>query len=129
MSQNDEGPDDFFRGVGRALSEWSLVEQGLCQIYRFSVGDTQAAYDAFWSISAMESRMKMTDVAFRTAHRKWPELIESWEDILGDVRARNTMRNKIAHGTVLTIHREQRSFTRLVPFMFSQNDPRSLRTV
>ncbi len=110
----------MFALVGRAISQWSLVELSLCNIFTVCVtscpsrstpdggfvsfldGDVPSAI--FYSIENFRSKLGLVDAALRarvSENARWAEAIRNeWAKLFEKTRKSSLKRNMLAHWTV-----------------------------
>jgi hypothetical protein len=95
----------IYISVGRALSVFSFLEHQLCQVFVVAIRNTYSdqAESAYWSITSFEARLRMVSAAVESRHRNSLSLKKEWTELRTKLTTQNTIRNKIAHGTVLTV--------------------------
>ena len=105
---SDDAPatvDDFYNAVGRALSEWSRIEQEIGLIFSICVGSPgqEPALKAFWSLHSFEQRLQLTAAAFKALFHLPidDDLLAQWRQVAKEWRDANDRRNDLAHGTVI----------------------------
>ena len=106
MAKQPPSIDDFTKMVGEILTIWGQVEYAHCALFQVAaagVHGNSAIYRAYWAITAFEAKQKMVDAALRDAFEKHAEYLAIWNNLNNRLIAKNRVRNKVAHGTVVPI--------------------------
>jgi len=110
----------MFAQVGKAISQWSLVELSLCNIFTVCVTscpsrptpdggfvsllDSKVPEAIFYSVENFRGKLGMVDAAFFarvSENGKWAqELRSEWRKLHGKARKLSLKRNQLAHWTV-----------------------------
>jgi hypothetical protein len=111
---------ELYTAIGRALSAWSWVEEGLCQIYTTviferstltaplpAIGHAQAS---FWAIESFRAKLNVVDAALKMRCRHLPETLKLWSILYKRAREKNNKRNDLAHGTVMNLGATQETY-------------------
>jgi hypothetical protein len=119
--------------VGRAISQWSFVEERLCSIFMVCTGDVIAdpeggldfsgcgpVADAFYSVENFRGKLALIDAAMIEAapvHFPWGADVQAeWAKLREKTRKLSLRRNKLAHFTILPGYDYQDTIPpRLVP--------------
>lgn len=101
MTPNEEHTA-FYMAIGRSVTQWAHIENGLYHIAsRIFGGDTTGALAfGFFSIENFRSKLAFVDRAYGTAiffHEFEPE----WIDLREHIKSLSSRRNEIAHGRVI----------------------------
>lgn len=124
MKASEPTVDDFLKVVGTILTEWGQVEFAhaiLFQIAACGVFANTALLGAYWSVTSFEGRQKMVDAALRDAFHDHEEYLATWNNLNNRLIAKNRVRNKIAHGSVIPFNRPDGVVEiSLIPFFYSR---------
>jgi len=113
-----EDYDDYCMWVGRCLSAWSLVEARLNQTLSMSLNNASGAHEAYWAVVSFDARLKMTTTALLHRLEGRSDLIEKWRPIEKKVVRKSRQRNRIGHGTVMTIQSGPKPYVRVIPYLW-----------
>lgn len=93
---------EFFELLGRAISQWALLEDNIYHTYRKVIdpNDWVAAAAAYHAVINMTSRLDMIEAAFSCSKRYGDRLTE-WEKLHSKIRKQSARRAKLAHWTVV----------------------------
>lgn len=92
----------FYMAIGRAVTQWAHIENGLYHVANRVFGEDTAAPLAFgfMSIENFRSKLAFVDRAFGTAIF-YREFELDWAEVREQVRGLSSRRNEIAHGRVI----------------------------
>jgi len=114
----DRANEQMFALVGRAITQWSYVEQNLCSIFTICTShvvpmregglhylDFQVPNAVFYSVENFRSKLGLVDAALinrALGQEPWAvEAREEWAKLQQKVRKLSLKRNRLAHWTVL----------------------------
>jgi hypothetical protein len=91
--------------LGDALDAWSIVVAHLCTIFAVAVFSKKydSAAAAFSCIREFESQLKMTNAAMEQTFGDNPKILVGWKSLAKELRRVQPLRNKIAHGKLVSI--------------------------
>jgi hypothetical protein len=136
MEAEDKGralTEQMYSLVGRAINQWSFLEENLCHIFMVCTGGViadpeggmdysgcGAVADAFYSVENFRGKLALIDAALVEAapnHFAWGEEVqEEWARLREKARKLSLRRNRIAHCTILPGYDYQTTIPpRLVP--------------
>ena len=77
-----EKQKDLYAAVGRALTSWAGVEDGLCRVLCATLNpkNTSPIERAYWAIASFDGRLKMTDKAVQQRLDHAPDKFAVWTD-------------------------------------------------
>lgn len=103
--QTDDKPQDFYAAIGRALTVWSSVENDLCTLFCRCVGPMNGfpSNRAFWSITSFEAKVRTVNAVVMATFGEKDSVSKAWIDCRDELGRINRWRNKIAHGTLVTM--------------------------
>ena len=124
----DEQPP-FYEELGRALSTWGGVEAALADIYGDAVNydNPVPAKVAFWAIIAFDGKRQMADAAISTTIGQDTELLTKWQELCERLKSKSGSRNKLAHGTVVTMTWKKNSRTKRETFLAPKYNEHNVR--
>lgn len=121
-SDNRHDPtEQMFALVGRAITQWSFVEDRLCSIYMICVGsvdatgptslryyDTEVPTAVFYSVENFRGKLAMVEAVICTRFSRLEscgeEILSEWANLREKARKLSLKRNRLAHWTVLPGH-------------------------
>lgn len=91
--------DVLYAAVGRALSQWEVLESNLARIFQLLCNASEAAAVAYGAVSSFTGRCDMLEAAFRcySGKKKFARLPK----LLGEIKKFSARRNDIAHGVAI----------------------------
>lgn len=90
----------FFAAIGRAVSSWAEVEDGLYGLFHVALGaDDTASGTMYFALSGFAKRLDVTGQLLRKRHHGAPELIY-WKTLSTALTRLAEQRNRIAHSPV-----------------------------
>lgn len=122
--QGNATEEELFVAVGKALSCWELVEQGVASLFTIvTVGSyyapTAPALRAYASVIGSRARIDMVTAALKSWLNDWPDCPcgQNALEALKNCKSWASRRNEVAHGLV-DKHFEQESWF-LMPSLYS----------
>lgn len=123
----DEATEQMFALVGRTITQWSFVEQALCNIFTICVTpcparlgldggytsflDSQVPEAIFYSIESFRGKLALVDAALLARvsdYGGWAdELRNDWARLREKTRKLSHKRNRLAHWTVIPAFQEE----------------------
>jgi hypothetical protein len=104
---------EIYSAIGLAHTRWAELEDMVCHIFCEAVNprDWTVADSTFWEVNSFELRQDMTDAAVqkrlanpaRELKASAAALLAEWKKANQRTRERNASRNKLAHGSVVSI--------------------------
>jgi hypothetical protein len=121
-SNPSELTQQMFAAVGRAITQWSFVEESLCRVFSVCVGtaiplkdhdgvEFIEAWTSMWLFYAAESfnaKRSLVNAAVTAHVHQVPqrdELVAEWAKLSDKARTLSGKRNKLAHWTVIPAQR------------------------
>lgn len=136
MAKNPNPQDVIYAAVGRALSEWSAVEDQLGKVYCTAINprNSLSAERSYWAVTSFDARLKMVDAVINSRCKHKKIILTGWALVHTELVAQNRMRNKIAHGTVLRLtnpnpNAKVQKELFFVPYHYSRHTPEVLESV
>ena len=77
---------------------------------------------AYWAVVSFEARQKMVDAAMRAAFQYKPRFLAEWDTLNNRLVAKNKVRNKIAHGSVVKSIQGTTEKLAFVPYFYANMD-------
>lgn len=109
--------DDIARGVGRALSTWTIIETRVTQLFLHisSVSDPNKGYLIIEAIVSFDARLKIvTDLI---AVSNWPKVeLEMWRKLAKRIRENQSKRNELAHFMLVNTSNGRKTEAVAVPY-------------
>ena len=98
----DSSADDVFLAVGRALTQWEVLEGRLGYMFGLIVDSrrTDAASRAYGAVSSFQARYDMLAAAFAASPARHDPAVAPFDALLKRIAHFGPRRNDIAHGMV-----------------------------
>lgn len=127
----NEKIDELYVGVGQALTAWATVEFAMCRVYCQAASPTtyhpifgsSVSARSFWCLHSLQDKLRITDETCRATYF-FGDWSEKWGRLREKIKAKNRVRNKIAHGMVVSPSAASvpEKDVYLQPFPFSKSD-------
>lgn len=132
-NNSQEATEQMFALVGRAITQWSFVEERLCSIFQICTSTVSARPEGgiefldgyipmsvFYSVENFRSKLGMVDAAISSSLASagdWSDEIRiEWDKLRRRTHRLSRKRNKLAHWTVLPAFTDEKLYpARLVP--------------
>jgi hypothetical protein len=127
----DEEQSAFYENLGRCISQWAHVEDGLFQCYMVALGQLDSILPAqagFYAVQSPEGKLSVANSAVRFClleiENRSADMAGLWKSLVKKVEKRRTRRNQLAHFQVL-ISMENKPGRRVMlrPALFNPNAP------
>ena len=137
VDKEDHATEQMFAAIGRAITQWSFVEQSLHNIFTvcvtscpsrpdvnggfISIIDGQVPSAVFYSIESFRGKLGLVDAALRARvydNGAWANKIrEDWSKLHDKTRKLSGKRNRLAHWTATPAFQDDDKFheARLMP--------------
>lgn len=94
---------ELYAALGRALNRWGGIEHSMCSLFCRCINEENSwpTVRAFWAVVSFEGKLAMVSEVVRGRFQHKPELVKRWEVLAADLKSRVSLRNKLAHGTVI----------------------------
>lgn len=104
--------------LGGAISAWSHVEAGLCEIFCVSITarNTAAAGAAFSAILGFEAQLDMVRAALTETYKKQAPVLSAWDKLDKQIDKLRPLRNRLAHGQIVRSRGPNFDETSFIPF-------------
>lgn len=109
MPEHNRAPE-LYEAVGRALTTWSWLEHKLAEVFCNSIGRSlynTPVESAFWAVVSFDGKREMTDAVVRESFRHVSAIATEWNALNNRLIMKNRQRNKLAHGTVISLGQAQ----------------------
>jgi hypothetical protein len=103
--RGDQNPNDIYRSVGHALTQWGYVETAFARLFSALIAldrDSHTARRAYGVVRTSEGRLQMMRAASDAYLNVFPnaEIQGKLHKVIGDAQRLVGARNEVAHGVV-----------------------------